>query len=70
MIPGPDLCKGVEKENFIHIFFTFYPNVSPLEVGFMTFKISHLLTYRCYIPNLVKIGPVDFEKMLTKTDNA
>ena len=35
----------------------------------MKFTISCLLTYRCYIPNLVRIGPVVFEKkMLTDDD--
>ena len=57
------LCSTVEKKIFKekHQFDTFY---LPLELGAMKFTISYLLTYRCYIPNLVKIGQVVFEKKL------
>ena len=54
----------------IHQFYTFYPQItSPWGGGVMKFTISCLLPYRCYIPNLVKIGPVVLEKtMLTDDD--
>ena len=48
-----------------YINFTFFiPNLLPLGMGGGGQEIS--LPYRCYIPNLVKIGPVVLErKMLT-----
>ena len=58
-------CPLVEKKIFQEIrqFYTFYPQItSPLDGGVMKLTISCLLTHRCYIPNLVKIGPVVLEK--------
>ena len=37
-------------------------------LGVEKFTISRSLPYRCYIPNLVKIAPVVFEKILTRYD--
>ena len=37
-------------------------------MGVMKFTISCLLPYRCCIPNMIKIGPVDLEKKMLMDD--
>ena len=61
-------CAFSSGELKIHQFYTFYPKMKFLWGGgheIYNFLVS--LPYRCYIPNLVKIGPVVLEeKMLTQ----
>ena len=62
-------CPWVEKKIFQEIqqFYTFYPKItSPLGGGSWNLQFLVSLPYRCYIPNLFKLGPVVLEqKMLT-----
>ena len=44
---------------------TFMPKLPLLGMEVMKFLFLFSLPYGCYIPNLIKIGPVVFEKMLT-----
>ena len=66
-----DLCLGVEKKIFKEIqqFYTFYPQItSPLGEGSWNLQFLVSLPYRCYTPNLVKIGPVVLEKKMLTHD--
>ena len=60
---------GSREEDFlrIHQFYTFPPKItSSWGSGSWNLQLPVSLPYRCYIPNLVKIGPVVLEnKMLT-----
>ena len=61
-------CPWVEKKIFkeIHQFYTFYPQITtPWGGGSWNLQFLVSLQYRCYILNLIKIGPVVLEKMLT-----
>ena len=61
-----------EEEDFFkkNINFTlFIPKLPPLGVGAMKFTVLVFLPNRCYISNLVKIGPVVFEKKMLTDDN-
>ena len=64
-------CTGVKKIfKQIQQFYTFYPQItSPLGGGSWNLQFLVSLPYRCYISNLVNIGPVVLEKkMLTHDD--
>ena len=66
-----DLCLGVEKKIFKEIqqFYTFYPKITSL-LGWGSWNLQFLvsLPYRCYIPSLVKIGPIVLEKKMLTHD--
>ena len=57
-------CTGVKSKIFLKIqqFYTFYPKITyPLDGGSWNLQFLVFLPYRCYILNLVKIGPVVLE---------
>ena len=67
-------CLWVEKKIFKekHQFYTFFTlKLPPLGMGggSRNFQFPLFLPYRCYIPNVVKIGPVVLEKKMLR-DNA
>ena len=67
-----DQCLGVEKKIFreIYQYYTFTPKLPALGVGVMKITIFLVsLPFRCYIPNLAKIGSVVLEKKML-TNNA
>ena len=46
------------------------PPLPPLGLGVMQFKLLVSLPYRCYNPNLIKIGPVVLEKKMLMSMHA
>ena len=66
-----DLSLGIEKKILqeIHQFYTFYPQTtSPWGEGSWNLQFLVFLPYRCYIPILVKIGPVVLVKKILTDD--
>ena len=59
---------GNREEGFLRNTSFLPKNNLPMEVGVMKLTISVSLLYRCYIPNLVKIGPVVLEKKMLTHD--
>ena len=63
---------GSREEDFfleVHQFYTFYPKItSPWGRGSWNLQFLVSLPYRCYIPNLVTIGPVVLEKKILTHD--
>ena len=57
-----DPCLGVRKKIFRKLH-QFYPKIILLwGLGSWSLQFLVSLSFRCYIPNLVKIGPVNLEK--------
>ena len=66
-----ETCPRIEKKIFfkIHQFDTFNPKISSrLGGGSWNLQFLVSLPYRCYIPNLVKIGSVVLQKKMLMDD--
>ena len=57
------------SKNTVINFTLFTPELHPLGVGAQILQFLVSLPNRCYIPNLVKIGPVALEEMLRDDAN-
>ena len=58
------VCLSGEEDQF----YSFTQKLSPLWIGGHGITIHVSLPYKCYIPNLVKIGPVVLEKKMLTDD--